>query len=212
MNYNLFDHCLPSTGSGLYLSMSIGSMRGTYTDMSLLGHTLGVPSKFSGKAESGRMSEREILLSPEGKKNLEEELNYLKLVRRKEVAERIKTARSFGDLSENAEYEDAKNEQAFVEGRIMMLEKILRHAKVTDDGAAEPDVVNIGSVVTVKDLSAGKVYEYTIVGSQEADPAKKRISNESPVGRALLGQKVGSIVSVVVPAGTFKYEIISVHH
>ncbi|HHW17447.1 MAG TPA: transcription elongation factor GreA [Firmicutes bacterium] len=156
------------------------------------------------------MAEREILLSPEGKKNLEEELNYLKLVRRKEVAERIKAAREFGDLSENAEYEDAKNEQAFVEGRILTLEKILRHAKVTQDGDKNSEVVTIGSTVTVKDLLNGKIYQYTIVGSQEADPSKKRISNESPVGKALLGQKPGAIVSVVVPAGTFKYQIMSI--
>jgi len=156
------------------------------------------------------MAEREVLLSPEGKKSLEEELNYLKLVRRKEVAERIKAAREFGDLSENAEYEDAKNEQAFVEGRIMALEKMLRHAKVVQDGEKNPDVVTIGCTVKVRDLSKDKVFEYTIVGSHEADPSKKRISNESPVGRALLGQKKGAIVSVMVPAGTFKYEVLSI--
>mgnify|MGYP005843096229 CR=1 FL=1 len=156
------------------------------------------------------MAEREVLLSPEGKKSLEEELNYLKLVRRKEVAERIKAAREFGDLSENAEYDDAKNEQAFVEGRIMALEKMLRHAKVVQDGERNPDVVTIGCTVKVRDLTKDKVYEYTIVGSHEADPSKKRISNESPVGRALLGQKKGAIVSVMVPAGTFKYEVLSI--
>jgi len=156
------------------------------------------------------MAEREVLLSPEGKKNLEEELNQLKLVRRKEVAERIKAAREFGDLSENAEYEDAKNEQAFVEGRIMTLEKMLRHAKLVVEGEANPEMVTIGSTVKVKDLAKGNTYEYTIVGSHEADPAKKRISNESPVGRALLGQKVGAVVSVMVPAGTFRYEVVSI--
>jgi transcription elongation factor GreA len=156
------------------------------------------------------MADREVLLSPEGKKNLEEELNQLKLVRRKEVAERIKAAREFGDLSENAEYEDAKNEQAFVEGRIMTLEKMLRHAKLVVESEANPDTVTIGSTVKVKDLSKGKTFEYTIVGSHEADPAKKRISNESPVGRALLGQKIGAVVSVMVPAGTFKYEVVSI--
>lgn len=156
------------------------------------------------------MAEREILLSPEGKKNLEEELTHLKLVRRKEVAERIKSAREFGDLSENAEYEDAKNEQAFVEGRILSLEKILRHAKVAQDGQKNPHVVSIGCTVTVKDLAKDQVMEYIIVGAHEADPSRKRISMESPVGRALLGQKPGAVVSVMVPAGTFKYEIVSI--
>lgn len=157
------------------------------------------------------MAQREILLSPEGKKHLEEELNYLKLVRRKEVAERIKAARELGDLSENAEYEDAKNEQAFVEGRILALEKILRHARVTENDEKNHDVVTVGSKVTVKDLVRGKTYQYIIVGSQEADPSKKRISNESPVGKALLGKKPGAIVSVKVPAGTFKYQIVSIN-
>lgn len=156
------------------------------------------------------MAEREVLLSPEGKKSLEEELNYLKLVRRKEVAERIKAAREFGDLTENAEYENAKNEQAFVEGRIMALEKMMRHAKVIQEGQRKPGIVTIGSTVTVKDLGKDKVYEYTIVGSHEADPSKKRISNESPVGRALLGQKAGAVVSVLVPAGTFRYQVVSI--
>ena len=156
------------------------------------------------------MAEREVLLSPEGKKNLEEELNQLKLVRRKEVAERIKAAREFGDLSENSEYEDAKNEQAFVEGRIMSLEKMLRHAKLVVETDINPEMVTIGTTVKVKDLTKNKTFEYIIVGSHEADPPKKRISNESPVGRALLGQKVGAVISVMVPAGTFKYEVLSI--
>ena len=156
------------------------------------------------------MAEREVLLSPEGKKNLEQELSHLSFVRRKEVAERIKIAREFGDLTENAEYEDAKNEQAFVEGRIMTLEKILRHAIITGNGGQKSDIVTVGSTLTVKDLNSGQSSRYTIVGSQEADPGKKRISNESPVGRALLGQKVGSVVTVTVPAGVFKYEIVSI--
>ncbi len=156
------------------------------------------------------MAEREIVLSSEGKRNLEEELSHLKLVRRREVAERIKSAREFGDLSENAEYEDAKNEQAFVEGRILSLEKILRHAKVIHDDLKNPEVVSIGCTVTVKDLESEEINEYTIVGAHEADPSKKRISMESPVGRALLGQKPGAVVSVMVPAGTFKYEVVAI--
>lgn len=156
------------------------------------------------------MAEREVFLSPEGKEKLEEELNHLRLVRRKEIAERIKTAREFGDLAENAEYEDAKNEQAFVEGRIMTLENILRRAVITSNNDGKSDVVRVGSTITVKELESGKIYKYTIVGSQEADPGNQRISNESPVGKALLGQKDGSIVTVTVPAGTFRYEILSI--
>ncbi len=157
------------------------------------------------------MAQREILLSPEGQKNLKEELSYLKVVKRKEIAERIKAARAFGDLSENAEYEDAKNEQAFIEGRIHMIEKILRYAKVTDGVREDPTVVSIGSKVKVKDLMRGVTFEYVIVGSHEADPARKRISCESPVGRALLGQKKGSTVSVMAPAGTFQCQILEIN-
>ncbi len=171
----------------------------------------GTPVNPQERQRSRRMADREILLSPEGKKNLEDELNYLKLVRRREVAERIKAAREFGDLSENSEYEDAKNEQAFLEGRVLTLEKTLRHAKIAQNGGKDPGIVSVGSTVQLKDLGRDQVLEYTIVGSlHEADPARKRISNESPVGRALLGQKLGSVVSVLVPAGTFKYEVLSI--
>lgn len=155
------------------------------------------------------MSDKEIILSPEGKRNLEQELNYLKTVRRREVAERIKAAREFGDLAENSEYDSAKNEQGFIEARILSLENILRHARVaSNDGTG--DVVSLGSTVTLRDLDSGATYEFTIVGSHEADPAKKKISNESPVGKALLGQRAGSVVHVNVPMGTVKYEILSV--
>ncbi|HHX10403.1 MAG TPA: transcription elongation factor GreA [Firmicutes bacterium] len=156
------------------------------------------------------MAEREIILSPEGKKAFEAELSHLKLVRRREVAERIKAARVFGDLSENAEYEDAKKEQAFVEARIFKLENILRHAVIAPSSAHNSDVVCVGSTVTLKDVNNGKIHQYTIVGSQEADPGRKRISHESPVGRAVLGQKPGTVVTVTVPAGTFQYEIASI--
>lgn len=156
------------------------------------------------------MSDKEVILSPEGKRNLEQELNYLKTVRRREIAERIKAAREFGDLAENAEYDNAKNEQGFVEARILSLENILRHARVaSNDGTGE--VVTLGSTVKVKDLASGNIYDFIIVGSHEADPAKKKISNESPVGRALLGQKVGDVVQVNVPMGLVKYEIISIN-
>ncbi len=127
-------------------------------------------------------------------------------MKRKEIAERIKQAKEFGDLMENSEYEDAKNEQAFTEGRILTLEGLLRNAKVIDNHDVRSDVVTIGSTVRLVD-DAGEELTYTIVGSAEADPAHDRISNESPVGRALLGRRKGETVTVEVPAGTIRYTI-----
>lgn len=156
------------------------------------------------------MAEKEIILTVEGLKKLEDKLEYLKSVRRHEVAERIKQAIEFGDISENSEYEDAKNEQAFIEGEILTLEKMLRNAKLIDEGEIKTDVVTLGSIVMLKDLEFGDQIEYTIVGSAEADPTEFKISNESPVGEAILGQKVGSVVEVNVPAGILKYEIVDI--
>lgn len=153
------------------------------------------------------MPEKEVLLTPEGLKRLEEELNYLKGIKRKEVADRIKQAIEFGDISENSEYDEAKNEQAFVEGRILTLEKNLRNARVINASESGNGIVSLGSMVMVKDLDTGEEFEYEIVGSVEADPANHRISNESPVGKALLNQKLGAIVEVNVPIGTLKYQI-----
>ncbi len=155
--------------------------------------------------------EKEVLLSNEGLKKVEQELEHLKSVRRREVAERIKQAREFGDISENSEYEDAKNEQAFIEGRILTLEKMLRNAKIIEESAGDPEVVTIGSQVTLRDLDEKETYEYAIVGSTEADPAENRISNESPVGKALLGTHVGQVVAIGVPAGTLRVEVLGVH-
>lgn len=157
------------------------------------------------------MNEKEVILTLEGLKKLEQELELYKTVKRREVAERIKEAISFGDISENSEYEDAKNEQAMIEGRILTLEKMLRNARIIDDGEIHTDVVSLGSTVLLKDLEFGDEIEYTIVGSAEADPAHNKISNESPVGKAILGQKANSIVDVVVPAGVLKYKIINIH-
>lgn len=152
-----------------------------------------------------------VVLSPEGLGKLQEELDYLRNVKRKEVAERLKEARSLGDLSENSEYDDARNEQAFVEGRIATLENTLRNAIVIEDpGVVGGDEVRLGSTVRLKDLEYGDLLEYTIVGSVEADPAKAKISNESPVGRAILGKKKGTTVEVEAPAGNIKYEIVDV--
>jgi len=154
--------------------------------------------------------DKELLLSAEGLRKLEEELQYLKSVKRREVAQRIKQAREFGDISENSEYEEAKNEQAFVEGRIIELEKMLRNARIVKDEEIDPTKVNIGSTVHLRDVDTGEEVTYTIVGSNEADPAALRISYQSPVGKALFGRSVGEVVEVRVPAGTIRYEIVRI--
>lgn len=153
-----------------------------------------------------------VVLSPEGLQQLQEELDYLRNVKRKEVAERLKEARSYGDLSENSEYDDARNEQAFVEGRIAMLENTLRNAVIMDDAEdeAEAGKIRLGSTVVLKDLEYGDLLEYTIVGTVEADPAKNKISNESPVGKAIIGKTKGEVVVVEAPAGQIEYEIVDV--
>ncbi|HHV71450.1 MAG TPA: transcription elongation factor GreA [Clostridia bacterium] len=156
------------------------------------------------------MSEKEILLTAEGLKSLEEELEHLKTVKRHEIAQRIKQAIEFGDISENSEYEDAKNEQAFIEGRIITLSKLLRNAKLIENEDVSTDKVGIGSTVKILDLDYGDQLTYTIVGSAEANPSENRISNESPVGKALLGQSVGSEVEIVVPAGVLRYKILEI--
>ena len=156
------------------------------------------------------MSEQEVILTREGLKQLEDELENLRTVKRAEVKERLKEAIALGDLSENSEYDDAKNEQAFMEGRIMKLEKMIRNAKVIDEDAHQEGTVTVGSLVKVKDIEFDEINEYRLVGTVEADPMNNRISNESPVGRALLGRKKGEIVDVEVPAGIIKYEILEV--
>jgi len=156
------------------------------------------------------MPEKEVILTPEGLMNLEKELEYLRSTKRREVADRIKQAIEFGDITDNSEYEDAKNEQAFVEGRIATLEKMLRNARLIEGPDGDHDEVAVGSRVVLKDLDLGDVEEYTIVGSAEANPSKRRISNESPVGRAVLGKAVGSVVEVLVPAGTVKYQVLQI--
>lgn len=153
---------------------------------------------------------KEILLTQEGYQKLEDEVELLKTVRRKEVADRIKVAISFGDISENAEYDEAKNEQAQVEERIMKLENMIRKAVIIDESSIDINVVTIGSIVKVKDLEFEDEDEYTIVGSAEADPYDGKISNESPVGKALLGRRTGDTVDVQVPDGTAKFEILEI--
>lgn len=156
------------------------------------------------------MAEKEVFLTAEGLKKIEEELDNLKTVRRKEVAERIKHALAFGDISENSEYDEAKNEQAQLEERIAKLEYMLRNARIIEDDDITLDSVSIGSKVTVKDLEYDEEFKYTIVGSAEADPYEGRISNESPVGKAFIGKKVGDIVEVQVPDGIIKYEVLDI--
>ncbi len=153
------------------------------------------------------MADKEVLLTLEGLNKLEKELEYLKTVRRREVAERIKQALEFGDINENSEYEDAKNEQGFIEGRILEIEKMLRNVKIIDDHNAIPNEVGLGSTVTLLDVETGEQLVYMIVGSAEADPSNSRISNESPVGKALLGRKVGDEIEVNVPVGVLRYRI-----
>lgn len=153
---------------------------------------------------------KEFKLTQESLDKLGEELEYLKTVREKEVAEQIKEARSFGDLSENSEYDEAKNEQGKVYSRIAELENILAHAVVITDDLYAANEVSPGCRFVVEDLEFKEKEEYHFVGSQEADPMKGKISDESPFGKAMLGKKVGSTVAVEAPAGTVKYKIIEV--
>jgi len=145
--------------------------------------------------------QKDIILTPDGLERLKEELEYLQTDKRREVAERIKEAREFGDISENAEYDDAKNEQAMLEGKIAQLAEKLRSASVIDSKELSTDEVRVGSVVHVKDEKTGKSVKYTIVGSAEAKPGENRLSNESPVGKALIGHRRNEIVEVPVPRG-----------
>ena len=143
-------------------------------------------------------------------KELEEELNYLKTTREKEVAEQIKEARSFGDLSENSEYDEAKNEQAKLYGRIAEVENILANAVIIEENDEVVGVVSLGCTIRVKDLEFDEIEIYAVVGSQEADPAQYRISDDSPFGRAALGKTIGDIIEYEAPAGTVRYEILGV--
>ncbi len=155
-------------------------------------------------------AEKEVILTTRGLKKIEDELDQLRTVHRKRVAELIRDSKQFGELTDNSEFEDAKNEQAFVEGRIEELRQILASARVIESDEVPTDEVGVGSVVKVKDLETGDSWDFTIVGTFEADPAEDRISNESPVGQALIGKKVGEIATIQVPAGKAKYEIVSI--
>ena len=153
---------------------------------------------------------KEVILTPAGYEKLKQEIELLSNDRRREVADRIRVAREFGDISENAEYDDAKNEQAMLEHKIAQLEDRLVNARVIDSGDVDLSVVSIGAKVRLKDMDANKVFEYTIVGSAEANPAEEKLSNESPVGRAIIGKKKGETVEVSAPRGSLKYKILDI--
>jgi transcription elongation factor GreA len=153
---------------------------------------------------------KEVILTPEGYEKLKQEIEYLASDKRREVAERIRVAREFGDIAENAEYDDAKNEQALLESRIAMLEERLLNARVVTADEVSSDVVSIGSKVKLKDMDANQTVEYFIVGSAEANPAEHKLSNESPVGKAIIGRKKGEVVEVAAPRGSLKFKILDI--
>ena len=156
------------------------------------------------------MADNEILMTLEGLKQMEKDLEYLKTVRRKEVAARIKQAIEFGDISENSEYEDAKNEQAFIEGEILNYEKKLKNARVVDSADVNVDIISEYAYVMAVNMDTDEKLEFQIVGSVEAKPFEGKISNESPIGKAVLGHTVGDIVEFNVPAGLTKLKIMSI--
>ena len=156
------------------------------------------------------MEEKEVILTQEGYNNLENELNYLKTEKRAEIAERIKVALGFGDLSENSEYDEAKTAQAENEGKIVELENKLRHAKIIDEKDIDTKTVQVGNKVKLYDEEFKEEIEYTIVGSTEVNLAENRISNESPLGRALLGAKKNQVIEVEAPAGVMKYKVLAI--
>lgn len=153
---------------------------------------------------------KEVLLTEEGLAKINQELEELKTKKRHEVAARLKEAIAQGDLSENSEYDAAKEEQAFIESRIVTLENMLRNAKIISQDSLNKDVVSVGAKVTIQELPEGDVETYTIVGSAESDPSSGRISNESPIGKELIGKKVGEIVDVPVPSGTLQFKVVKI--
>jgi transcription elongation factor GreA len=153
---------------------------------------------------------KEVILTAEGYEKLKKEIDLLRGDKRREVAERIRVAREFGDIAENAEYDDAKNEQAMLEHRIMQLEERLLSARVITKREISKDAVSVGSHVRLRDMQAYKTFEYHIVGSAEANPAENKLSNESPVGKAIMGRKKGEIVEVTAPRGALKFKIMEI--
>lgn len=156
------------------------------------------------------MAIKATTMSREGFQKIQDELEYLVTVRRKEVADKLKEARSYGDLSENAEYDEAKNEQGMLEAQIADLEVVIANAIIVDDGSLSLDEVGIGSYVKLKDFDLDEIVEYQIVGSTESDPDDNKISDESPIGKACLKKKIGDIFEVEVPIGTLKFEVLNI--
>lgn len=157
------------------------------------------------------MNSKQVVLTYEGLKKLEKELEQFKGVKRRGVSEKIKQALSFGDISENSEYDEAKNEQAHIEGKIVQIESMLKNARIIDENEVSTEKVGVGSKVRLLDMEYNEKVEYHIVGSTEADPSQYKISNESPVGSALVGRKKGSIVEVNVPDGIIKFEVLEIY-
>jgi transcription elongation factor GreA len=153
---------------------------------------------------------KEVILTADGYKKLQQEIDHLRTEKRREVAERIRVAREFGDIAENAEYDDAKNEQAMLEHKIAQLEERLLSARVITKKEISKDAVSVGSHVRLRDMQANKTFEYHIVGSAEANPAENKLSNESPVGKAIIGHKKGDVVEVTAPRGSLKFKILEI--
>jgi len=153
---------------------------------------------------------KEVILTPEGYEKLKQEIEHLSTEKRREVADRIRVAREFGDINENAEYDDAKNEQALLEHRIATLEDRLRSARVIEKGDIQKGIVSVGSIVRLRDMEQNKTFEYHIVGSAEANPSENKLSNESPVGKAIMGHKKGEVVEVAAPRGALKFKILDI--
>ena len=153
---------------------------------------------------------KDVILTQEGYEKLKAEIEHLSTVKRREVADRIRTAREFGDITENAEYDDAKNEQAMLEHKIAQLEERLSNARVIETGKVDTSVVSVGAKVKLRDVDAKRTDEYFIVGSAEANPSELKLSNESPVGRAIIGKKKGETVEVATPRGSLKYKILDI--
>ena len=153
---------------------------------------------------------KDVILTPEGYEHLKGELDHLRTEKRREIAERIRVAREFGDIAENAEYDDAKNEQALLEHKIAQLEERLLSARVITKKEISKDAVSIGSHVRLRDMQKNKTFEYHIVGSAEANPAENKLSNESPVGKAIMGRKKGEVVEVAAPRGSLKFKILDI--
>ncbi|GBG07426.1 transcription elongation factor GreA [Paenibacillus agaridevorans] len=162
------------------------------------------------KEEIAAMSKEELILTAEGLKKIEDELEELKTVKRKELAQRLKVAISYGDLKENSEYHSAKDDQAFMETRILQLERMLKIARVVDAGSIALDKVGVGSIVTLNDIEFNEKIDYQVVGPAEADVADNKISYESPLGQELMGKKVGDIINVNAPVGIIRYELLEI--